>query len=985
MIDNFPSVQNYIGLTKQQLKFNEILTKGMSCLCSTHWKLDQAEVGELWNVMADMMRYGPEDNGGTWTQAGELAKRNLLVSKFKAAAPTLLGSTSICGSPCQTAISTSIDLLLDLVPQMSLSSSSAQSAGKGLGAWSSGSLSTTFPLDTSSALKANLGSNFVACLCATDYVAIAEAVFDVPWYMFASNYYSYYREHIARWPFYPLNNYHSLNPGSSSYSPRAGASPYSKRGNYYNMLAGTIAGGEPWMTDKGAKSIANAINQGTYKPFASGSCSDHATWCLTWDTYEVKHPYPTALDTDLVMNRMFSAFGAMRSQACGGACMTFLKDLLSLGMHTAMSACQSRDRVAQTECFLRPEARAPKRSLCAPFALHLRSGAPKCLLSRTMRRFLLPAEYYWPSQAVGIVTDASVADIPDEANVSAVVSSMFDCACTANITQIQEYVYPNPKIDYLILGTQSPYQTTLEAWGNLTYSGIGNAFCASSDCMGAFAKLVKMLSPAMAKVLTAPGAILRGSYYESQSGSSSSTLVATDPPLFTKGTLTPARLNSMGDSLLDCACYHLDPANGARNMITFFDGLSKNASLGRAISGSTCSGGICATSAVAAAVLQPHIKNGIMGSKHCGRPSCRTLVKTLKEYIASMASTAEAAGTCTAANAAKCLPGADGLIAGTSEECSKPAFGAKASQKFPLRWYNPNKIFGKTYSTTDDAQYKSMDENWMYWQACSMTEECPVDGPAAFIITITFVIDATVDTFDAAGFKTSLAAYLNQKTNAGVAPRDIKLKITPGSINVEASIEVYSESVRTVVSNSLEAATPTELASALGVKVLSKTAPSSIALDKSGNTLGGGVAPGVIGGVAGGVGVFALLVVIVCIFKRRANGRCCSTKTSSQPKFTPKASALSPRDQPTQLIAHVQPTATAVASVPQKAPPPPPPPPPPPKPKAAPTSPAPPKNEEEPSSIGQMLGELSHRLSRSLNLETTSAPTQASIPEDGKV
>ena len=135
--------------------------------------------------------------------------------------------------------------------------------------------------------------------------------------------------------------------------------------------------------------------------------------------------------------------------------------------------------------------------------------------------------------------------------------------------------------------------------------------------------------------------------------------------------------------------------------------------------------------------------------------------------------------------------------------------------------------------------------------------ECAQGGPQFFEIMITFTIDATVETFDKNVFKVKLANFLNADvdTAESVTANDITLKVTAGSIKVEATIKAYAQSVKSAIVKSLNAATPAALEAALGVKVLG-TSSATVTM-----TTVGGVTTGAIVGIV--VGVVAVLLLIV--------------------------------------------------------------------------------------------------------------------------
>lgn len=166
----------------------------------------------------------------------------------------------------------------------------------------------------------------------------------------------------------------------------------------------------------------------------------------------------------------------------------------------------------------------------------------------------------------------------------------------------------------------------------------------------------------------------------------------------------------------------------------------------------------------------------------------------------------------------------------------------------------------------------TLDDSFLYWETCAAVTECPVGGASFFELKIKFTIEATVETFDKTAFKVNLAKFLNAdsaETADSVSPNDIKLKVTAGSIQVEATIKAYTESVKSAIVTSLDAADPTALTTALGVKVLSKEPVQAVAYVPSpdGGTMaqnanaGSGLSGGAIAAIVAGVVVVLLLVI----------------------------------------------------------------------------------------------------------------------------
>ena len=443
--------------------------------------------------------------------------------------------------------------------------------------------------------------------------------------------------------------------------------------------------------------------------------------------------------------------------------------------------------------------------------------------------------------------------IPSEANITAAMNELPNCMCNMNLTEAKDTLYPH--LSYLLTGEDSPYPSTQAMISTLAYSGAPKAFCTVSDCSGFLGSFLKLFTPAAELILTTPGAILEGNYFIGSGVS------LADPPMISPGTLTVAQMNTLADNLMPCMCNHVDPATGAIDMVTWAEtAIINNASFSSGMQPN------------AAKALQPFIMQAMQGSKYCGADSCRAVVQVLKEHVASMQTDDEEAGTCTAANAATCKAGGTG-----GEVCGAPKFGPKASQKFPLRWLDME-------TAGASSAYLSLNDTFVYWELCAAVMECPLGGPDFFEVKVTFTVDATVETFDKSAFKDKLAEFLNKEggTAGSVTPKDITLKVAAGSITVESSIKTYTESVQGALVDSLEAATPESLGSALGVDVLSKSEVTTAAFVTNPD---GSTQEASVGGSGDPVVIIIVVVVVVVILLLLALGAFCYTKKKQQ---TPK-------------------------------------------------------------------------------------------------
>ena len=207
------TISDSIGLTSAQIGYDAIMSEFLTgCLCTTTWKLDQPEVTALWT---SVVRYIKGSSAMTNSE-----KRADLIKNIKAAAPILAGPTSICAGSCKASIVAVFDLLLALVPKITLSASVSESGASMLGKWGPGKgkgIPTSITLPAESVAQTKLGADMYGCLCSGwDWGAVAEAAFGVPWYVLFGM--------------------------------------YSARGD---LFEGTIAGGSPWIAASYASSATS--------------------------------------------------------------------------------------------------------------------------------------------------------------------------------------------------------------------------------------------------------------------------------------------------------------------------------------------------------------------------------------------------------------------------------------------------------------------------------------------------------------------------------------------------------------------------------------------------------------------------------------------------------------------------------------------------------------------------------------------------------
>jgi hypothetical protein len=192
----------------------------------------------------------------------------------------------------------------------------------------------------------------------------------------------------------------------------------------------------------------------------------------------------------------------------------------------------------------------------------------------------------------------------------------------------------------------------------------------------------------------------------------------------------------------------------------------------------------------------------------------------------------------------------------------------------------------------------------------------PAGSPpaATALLIFTVVVAGTIDSFDHAAYKTSLAAQLD-----GISPADITLEVSAASVRVEATISAPSAPVGTAALSTLTglAATPSMLSAALGVAVEEVVYQPSMVSPSSGDTprgsSGGGddatgsAATGIVTGAAVGGTLLLLLVLVFAV--RRGWVLRAAVKTTTAKAVT--AQAVDPDD--IDVETHSAPTSTSLS------------------------------------------------------------------------
>ena len=179
-------------------------------------------------------------------------------------------------------------------------------------------------------------------------------------------------------------------------------------------------------------------------------------------------------------------------------------------------------------------------------------------------------------------------------------------------------------------------------------------------------------------------------------------------------------------------------------------------------------------------------------------------------------------------------------------------------------------------------------------------------------ITLTVVVDATIDTFNQTAYIVGLAALL------GNVPRSaIQLSVTAGSLVVRATVRVYSTAVNNSLMARIYSITPAQLAAATGSSVLTISGvtatrlfpsptqpppPSRVPLERDGVATAGAIwSPWWWLLIALGIGVCVLLVGLL------ARWLCCSNSADEKdPAHVPAPVSVDPAPVPVDVPPPIQ-------------------------------------------------------------------------------
>ena len=216
------------------------------------------------------------------------------------------------------------------------------------------------------------------------------------------------------------------------------------------------------------------------------------------------------------------------------------------------------------------------------------------------------------------------------------------------------------------------------------------------------------------------------------------------------------------------------------------------------------------------------VKDAFRATRLCGSNACRTLFSTTFTLVDGLVNAQTGVVGCDQATAQTCFstacftPMMSGVALSAAPAACTPCYAPAASSIVQIE---PMSLIPTSAKFIDRS---------IFWLTCFVNTDCPAPGVAAQVVTTSFAVEGTVDTFDRLAFKTGLINLLAppNSTNEGtITPNDITLTVTAGSLNVEAAISTVSPTITTAVSDTITTLTPAAATTALGISVSALTPP----------------------------------------------------------------------------------------------------------------------------------------------------------------
>jgi hypothetical protein len=426
----------------------------------------------------------------------------------------------------------------------------------------------------------------------------------------------------------------------------------------------------------------------------------------------------------------------------------------------------------------------------------------------------------WPAMVEDTVPAASDADNPDEAEIASLGASITGSMCSSKTTKASSLVLAAEP--YIVNGIPDLEDDTVrfvrmvERMLKVMYAPTeyGEGDCSENEFRNMWAKMIQLGTKHAVKLLenTWEGEWVEGYEWRATSGTYEwYQYKEEDLLMVTPGAMTAPELNSMISDAMHCFCdYWTGPGNVfplIESKVTQYkanepeDWGEEFAEAGQLAMGAT---------------------------KSCKSMSCRGLFDSLFALVEQLSGVSLTQGiifneqpACNAVHADKCWRGEcwpmnqEGNHPSQCDMCYKPT--EPSSTLYPM------------------AHMDDFADRIMFWSTCSMSTDCPPVGVSSYQVTTTFTLSgiaaADFDDVAQADFKKKFVQMLapqGSEHEGSISPSDVTLtikesgngrRLAGNGIEVQATVDVYSESAKTSFTGALESLSASDATSKLGVTV----------------------------------------------------------------------------------------------------------------------------------------------------------------------
>ena len=384
----------------------------------------------------------------------------------------------------------------------------------------------------------------------------------------------------------------------------------------------------------------------------------------------------------------------------------------------------------------------------------------------------------WPSLIQSQVSTASVSQLPSEAQVVEFSAHTVGCWCSINyatiVSKVQSYVVPISA--FPPTGDGQPLNMIEDMLGTVMNGTSGSGgFCDTGACPAMVATMMNLFTNISIAVATNPF----------------DNYVA-----FSNGILTHQRLEQITKYSPPCLCAYFEPDSTG----DIFPLIRRKETEWR-------ENGFPSEIGAAAAALFDVQRQAVRATKSCKSGACRIVFENVFEVVTAAAGspggdscTVTTSATCTSSN---CPLPTDGVsYAAGCDACTVAT--TRQPQLFPFG-HLPNAI-----------------DAYTYWSTCAMSVECPAEGVRGYILSNTFTMAGSVDTFNLAQFKQNYAELLapaGSTKEGSVTAADISATVSGGSVVVAAEVIIYNLIVKSEVETTMGSLTTAQASTAFGVAV----------------------------------------------------------------------------------------------------------------------------------------------------------------------